>query len=255
MLTKLLKRAQNGRSKTIFLDTTLDEGTAYANEIIFVIEKKSRQQSVKVYLAPFLSSVMYRWKLTDLQYPFECPASSSQMSTSSLPPISSLKPLGAQVFRSKKQQSSPLVNLPTEILVQIFSYINLHDTIALSTSCKYLLSILSFAAFPGDFLFKKLPDLAPIKLILFLLGLLWPREMNGRPKKGLRYCNACRRIYPEKRQYWEEKLSMKISRDFLNRDCPKCYLGHKRTYMCLCHAAFIKRWEQICAEHIGWFGN
>lgn len=141
MLTKLLKRAQNGRSKTIFLDTTLDEGTAYANEIIFVIEKKSRQQSVKVYLAPFLSSVMYRWKvllgrsyqaksvttrkwmispiwktayiclqlttqpwsssptvqLTDLQYPFECPASSSQMSTSSLPPISSLKPLGAQV--------------------------------------------------------------------------------------------------------------------------------------------------------------
>jgi hypothetical protein len=25
--------------------------------------------------------------------------------------------------------------------------------------------------------------------------------------------------------------------------------------MCLCHAAFIRRWEQICAEHIGWFGN
>lgn len=65
MLTKLLKRAQNGRSKTIFLDTTLDEGTAYANEIIFVIEKKSRQQSVKVYLAPFLSSVMYRCQVRE----------------------------------------------------------------------------------------------------------------------------------------------------------------------------------------------
>ncbi|PKX98758.1 F-box protein [Aspergillus novofumigatus IBT 16806] len=186
------------------------------------------------------------------------------MSTSSLPPISSLKPLGAHFFRSKKQQSSPLVNLPTEILVQIFSYTNLRDTIALSTSCKYLLSILSFTAFPGDFLLRKLPDLTPIKLILFLLRLAWPREMNGRAKKGLRYCNACLRIYPEKRQYWEEKLSMNISRDFwnslksqweMNLDCPKCYLSHKRTYMCLCHAAFIKRWEQICAEHIGWFGN
>lgn len=57
---------------------------------------------------------------------------------------------------------------------------------------------------------------------------------------------------------------MKISRDFWNSlkshwemalDCPKCYLDQKRTYLCLCHAAFVKRWEQICAEHIGWFGN
>lgn len=109
-----------------------------------------------------------------------------------------------QLLAAVPSVSSPLVRLPSELLLQIFSHTtDPLDQLCLALTCRRLLQVSSF-------LIVKIPSVSKHRYLnsqsgcgmLPLLRRLVPVDARGRPRRTLALCCDCLWYRPTRKSYW-----------------------------------------------------
>lgn len=136
--------------------------------------------------------------------------------------------------------SSPILCLPTEILVEIFNHAGPVDQLAFTLVCKHLLQVSTFVALKissrvGEEVSHR------SNIIEDLLRRIQPRNTAGRPSKAWSICVDCLQLRPTKRSYWQKKRPSRISESGWQKtvrawnthyslQCPECYYDEVTPY-------------------------
>ena len=109
-----------------------------------------------------------------------------------------------QVINSASIRSSPILRLPTEILVEIFDHTGPVDQLALALVCKHLLQVSASISLKTSSLVGRRVS-RHRSTMEDLLRLVKPLNTAGRPKKAWAICVDCLQYRPTKRSYWKKK--------------------------------------------------
>ena len=146
--------------------------------------------------------------------------------------------------------SSPLVRLPAELLLQIFSFGKSIDQLCLALTCRRLLQISSIRPIkiPSVAIHRNLPPPQRSRVDLTLLRRLVPLDAQGQRKRTLALCCDCLKYRSTDDSYWEKdgeryvfqkpwEGSWKSWDNIVARwtrgtsfQCPACWLEEKSTY-------------------------
>ncbi|POR31367.1 Uncharacterized protein TPAR_08427 [Tolypocladium paradoxum] len=114
-------------------------------------------------------------------------------------------------------QSSALLALPNEILLQIIAHAGSLDQLFLALTCKTMLAISSMTTIIIPSAPRHRADRLSCSAMLALLHTMQPRRARGHPKKSWAPCCVCYRYRPKRKSYWkrvvrryEEELSCGI---------------------------------------------
>ncbi|KAH9903864.1 hypothetical protein F4778DRAFT_102490 [Xylariomycetidae sp. FL2044] len=106
---------------------------------------------------------------------------------------------------SPTPQQSGIQSLPTELLLQIFSYAGLAGRFSLALTCKRLLQVSSMTtlAIPSAAKHRAAYHSAPCTGMLDMMRLCAPLDARGHRKKTLALCCDCFRYRPKRKSYWK----------------------------------------------------
>lgn len=113
--------------------------------------------------------------------------------------------MAEQLLNAVPELPPPLVRLPSELLLHLFSHItDPIDQLCLALACRRLLQVSSF-------LRVKIPSVAKHRYlppplchrVLSLLRRLAPLDVRGRPKRSSALCCDCLRYRPKKKSHWK----------------------------------------------------
>ncbi|KAL9103211.1 MAG: hypothetical protein Q9163_001738 [Psora crenata] len=114
------------------------------------------------------------------------------------------------LLRSDVKWSSPLLSLPTEILIEVFSHARMLDQLALALACKRLLQVSSCIRLKISSLTGQ-PVSRHSGTMEKLLRFVRPVDARGRPKRGWSVCVDCLQYRPMRKSYWKKKRPSKWS--------------------------------------------
>ncbi|KAJ3455281.1 hypothetical protein MRS44_013881 [Fusarium solani] len=100
-------------------------------------------------------------------------------------------------------QSSGLLALPNELLLQIFMHAGSVDQLFLALTCKRLLNISSMTVTMIPCTSKHRASRLNCSAMLALLHVVRPLDARGRFKKSLAPCCDCYRYRPKRKSYWK----------------------------------------------------
>ncbi|OAQ67834.1 F-box domain-containing protein [Pochonia chlamydosporia 170] len=141
------------------------------------------------------------------------------------PPIITLITYKPQVLTPTTKPTSPLLNLPPEILIQIFSQSPTSDAVILALTCKTLLSIATlcnlrvptpqihrqpWALFstPGETSDYYGTSSCSCRHLNSILSRFRPRDAQSRPSRAWNLCVDCACYRPTRQAYWSRKLGL-----------------------------------------------
>jgi hypothetical protein len=132
--------------------------------------------------------------------------------------------------------SSPLLCLPTEILISIFVYADIIDRFALALTCKKLLQISSLVTLKTSVFIGQAESnrscITRISTMEQLLRRVKPLTTTGLPTKTRSICIDCLQYRLTKKSYWEKKAvtcNISVWRSIISGwnnghslQCPEC---------------------------------
>ncbi|KAM5373289.1 hypothetical protein ACJZ2D_007118 [Fusarium nematophilum] len=140
--------------------------------------------------------------------------------------------------RSRPNSSAPLVRLPNEIVLEIFSLVEHEDQLWLALTCKRLLQVSACVSIeiPSAVKHQFRPYCSNMHNFLKRVA---PQDARGRPKKTVALCHDCLRYRPTRKTYWRGKKHEKCEeseqglpgweravehwRDRFSTQCPQCW--------------------------------
>ena len=100
-------------------------------------------------------------------------------------------------------QSSTLLTMPNEVLVQIFTQANAVDQLFLALTCRRLAAVSSMIVITIPSAPKHRADSLDCRAMLSILGVMRPLDANRRPQKSWAPCCDCYRYRPRRKNYWK----------------------------------------------------
>lgn len=119
----------------------------------------------------------------------------------------------SQLFRSACNQSSSLLRLPAELLIEIFEHVGLLDQIALAIACKRLLQVSTLVPLKISSMAGQYCDSGTMEK---LLKIVQPLNEAGRAKMTWIVCLDCFQWRPRKKSYWTKRLQRLPLREIWN---------------------------------------
>ncbi|KND87657.1 hypothetical protein TOPH_07698, partial [Tolypocladium ophioglossoides CBS 100239] len=104
---------------------------------------------------------------------------------------------------SQVAQSSALLVLPNELLLQIFAHAACLDQLFLALTCKRMLAVCCMTTIMIPSAPRHRADRLNCSAMLALLGIMQPRGARGHPKKSWAPCCVCYRYRPKRKSYWK----------------------------------------------------
>ncbi|PNY28306.1 Uncharacterized protein TCAP_01766 [Tolypocladium capitatum] len=99
-------------------------------------------------------------------------------------------------------QTSALLALPNELLLQITKHAGSVDQLFLALACKKMLAISAMTAITIPSARRHRADRVDCSAMLAILGVVQPRGPRGHPRKSWAPCCVCYRYRPKRKSYW-----------------------------------------------------
>ncbi|KAI0434577.1 hypothetical protein F5Y09DRAFT_235464 [Xylaria sp. FL1042] len=116
----------------------------------------------------------------------------------------------------RASQSSPVLTLPNEVLLEIFLHVDPLERLLLALTCKRLLAIASLVTIriPSADLHRYGSN--NCRAMVALLQMIQPLDQHGQPdEKAWGICGYCYRHRPKDKKYWEGRKSEPARRAML----------------------------------------